>query len=137
MKKLIYLIGFTTIFLFSCSPPVFSPEQYIEVDKYTGNGDEYEDFYTVTSNKEVQTVREILNTIVWEQKKIDMERPPDYRFIFQFKDPKIEAKAVPYAFWINQNIVELAVLASSDQYVQLDENQSAEFFEILTRDKLK
>jgi hypothetical protein len=82
-------------------------------------------------------VKDIINDIDWENVKVDMARPADYRFKFQFKNPEIEAKAVSYELWIspNKDKVELVINAES-KYIQLDKKRSAELFEILTGGKL-
>ena len=37
-------------------------------------------------------IKDILNDIDWESAEVEITQPSDYRFIFQFKNPKIEAK---------------------------------------------
>ena len=102
-----------------------------------GDENKYEDFKEITDHEQVQKVKEILNDIDWENGVVNMARPADYRFIFQFKNPEIEAKAVLYELWIspNKDKVELVIDAES-KYVQLDTGKSAELFEILTGGKL-
>lgn len=111
-------------------------EQYIDVEKRIGD-DQYEDFNQVTNNKQVKKVRKILDEIDWEISKVEMIHPPDYRFIFQYKDPKIEAKSAFYELWVspNKDQVEIAI-KPGNKYMQLDKNTSAELFEILTGEKL-
>ncbi|WP_080846134.1 hypothetical protein [Cytobacillus gottheilii] len=136
MKKFKYLIAFIgiiSLFIAGCS----NQEQNIEVHKRIGDENNYEDFKIITKNQQVQKVREIINNIDWETAKVEMARPADYRFAFQFKNPDIEAKAVLYKLWIspNKDKVELVIDAES-KYVQLDNNKSAELFEILTGEKI-
>lgn len=66
-----------------------------------------------------------------------MARPADYRFVFQFKDPVIEAKAVLYELWKSpkKDKVELVIDAES-KYSQLNEEDSTVIFEIITVKKL-
>ena len=82
-------------------------------------------------------MKDILDDIDWENAKVNMARPADYRFIFQFINPEIKAKAVLYELWVspNKDKVELVINAES-KYVQLDTAKSAELFEILTGGKL-
>ncbi|WP_445491725.1 hypothetical protein [Niallia sp. 03133] len=107
-------------------------EQNIEVQKSSSDENKYKDFKEITNNEQVKKVKEIIDDIDWENAKVDMVRPADYRFVFQFKNPEIEAKAVLYELWIspNKDKVELVIDAES-KYIQLDKNKSSELFEIL------
>ncbi|MGN1402491.1 MAG: hypothetical protein ACI4XL_13435 [Bacillus sp. (in: firmicutes)] len=136
-KYLIAFIGIISIFIVGCSNVIETEEQYIKVQKRIGDEKKYEDFKEITDNEQIQKVKEILNDIDWENAKVDMAHPADYSFIFQFKDPKIEAKAVSYELWISphKDKVELIIDAES-KYIQLDTVKSAELFEILTGGKL-
>lgn len=130
-------MGIISIFITGCSNPLKNEEQNIEVQKRIGDDDNYEDFKEITNNEQAQKVKEILNDINWENAKVDMVFPADYRFRFQFKNPEIEAIAVLYELWIspNKDKVELVIDAES-KYIQLDKKKSAELFEILTGEKL-
>ncbi|HZG12523.1 MAG TPA: hypothetical protein VEZ91_11060 [Kurthia gibsonii] len=120
-----------------CSNAIGNGEQNIEVQKRIGDENKYEDFKEITNNKQVQKVKEILDDIDWENAKVSMSHPPDYKFGFQYKNTQIEAKAVLYELWIspNNDNVELVIDAES-KYIKLDGNNSAELFEILTGEKL-
>lgn len=136
-KYLFAFIGIISIFIVGCSNVINTEEQYVEVQKRIGDENKYEDFREITDNEQVQKVKDILNDIDWENAKVDMAQPADYRFIFQFENPEIEAKAVSYELWIspNKDKVELVIDAES-KYIQLDKSKSAELFEILTGGKL-
>jgi hypothetical protein len=112
-------------------------EQKIEVQKRIGDENKYEDYKEITNNEQVQEVKKILDNVDWEVAKVNMARPADYRFVFQFKNPEIEAKAVLYELWIspNKDKVELIIDAES-KYFQLNEEDSAVLFEILTEEML-
>ncbi len=78
---------FITICIFivtGCSNIVGNEDQRIQVQKHIGDN-EYEDFKAVTDNNEVLQVKKILNDTNFEDKKVEMSRPADYHFIFQFK----------------------------------------------------
>ncbi|QOV11559.1 hypothetical protein [Viridibacillus arvi] len=64
-----------------------------------------------------------------------MERPADYRFAFKSKDPKISDKAILFEIWISPNKDTVEVVAGS-KYVQLNEGDSTDLFEILIGEKL-
>ncbi|RFB14935.1 hypothetical protein DZB84_15040 [Bacillus sp. HNG] len=104
-------------------------EQYIKIQKRIGNENSYEDFKEITDNEQVQTVKKIVDNADWEKAKVEMDRPPDYRFLFQFKNPNIEAKAVPYELWVNKNI--LALVRGNDEYIQLNQEDSEALLEII------
>ncbi|MBM7583935.1 hypothetical protein JOC86_000472 [Bacillus pakistanensis] len=61
-----------------------------------------------------------------------MSRPPDYQFVFQFKNPEIAAKAVLYQVWIGPNKDKLEIDQGDNQYAQLKKDNSAILFEIIT-----
>ena len=132
MKKLLI-----SIFIVGCSNTLENEEQNIEVQKRIGDEYNYEDFKEITNSEKVKKVKEILNDIHWENAKVDMTRPADYRFGFEYENPNIEAKAVLYELWIspNKDKVELVIDAES-KYAQLDKNKSAILFEIITGEKL-
>lgn len=137
LKYLIAFIGIISIFIGGCSNSLQNEKQNIEVQKRIGDNYSYEDLKEITNNEQVQNVKEILDDIHWENAKVNMVRPADYRFGFQFKNPKIEAKAVLFELWIspNKDKVEIVIDAES-KYTQLDKSKSAELFEILTGEKL-
>lgn len=137
LKLIIASFGILSILITGCSNPIGSEEQNIVVQKHISDENKYEDFKEINDSKQVQQVIEIINDIHWENAKMDIERPADYRFIFQFKNPYIEAKAVLYELWIspNKDKVEL-VIDVENKYAQLEKNKSAELFEIITGGKL-
>ncbi|WP_099355172.1 hypothetical protein [Fredinandcohnia onubensis] len=130
MMNVIALIGIISMFIAGCS----NQEQSVEVQKRIGDENNYEDFKLITNHQQVQKIREIIDNIDWETAKVQMARPADYRFAFQFKN---EAKAVLYELWIspNKDKVEL-IIDAGNKYVQLDRNTSAELFKVLIGEKL-
>ena len=118
-----------------CSNILGNEEQRIEVQKDIGDN-EYEDFKVVTDNNEVMQVKKILKDTTFENKKVQMSRPADYHFIFQFKNPKIEAKAVLYQIWVIPNKDKIEIIAGNSQYVQLEGKNVATLFQIVTGEKL-
>ncbi|MDA2735328.1 hypothetical protein PDQ75_09170 [Bacillus cereus group sp. Bc015] len=118
-----------------CSTGLENEEQRIEVQKDIGDN-EYEDFKVVTDNNEVMQVKKILKDTIFENKKVEMSRPADYHFIFQFKNPKIEAKAVLYQIWISPNKDTVEIISGGNRYAQLEEKNAAILFRIVTGEKL-
>ena len=137
LKYLITFIGIILIFIAGCSDVINNEEQKIEVQMRIGDENNYEDFKEITDHEQVKKVQKILDDIDWKNAKVDMARPADYIFYFQFNNPEIEAKAVLYELWIspNKDKVELVIDAQS-KYSQLDKKKSGELFEILTGEKL-
>ncbi|MED2867077.1 hypothetical protein P4263_15780 [Bacillus thuringiensis] len=132
-----YLV-FSVICLFvvtSCSNNIGNHNQTIEVQKHTGDN-HYEDLKVVTDKNKVLQVKKILNDTNFENKKVEMSRSADYQFVFQFKNPKIEAKAVLYQMWINSNKDKVEIMARDNQYAQLEEKDAAAFMKIVTGEKL-
>ncbi len=86
------MISIYIFIITGCSIGLENEEQRIEVHKNIGDN-EYEDFKVVTDNNEVMQVKKILKDTTFENKKVEMSRPADYHFVFQFKNSKIEAKA--------------------------------------------
>ncbi|MFJ7976759.1 hypothetical protein ACIQZI_13835 [Peribacillus sp. NPDC096379] len=138
MKKILFVFfGIISIFIVGCSNALENEEQSIKVQKLIGDEYNYEDFKEIINSEQVIKAKEVLNDIDWENAKVEMERPSDYRFGFQYKNPDIEAKAVLYELWIspNKDKVELVIDAES-KYAQLDKNKSAILFEIITGENL-
>ncbi|MGN4447596.1 hypothetical protein ACTFOB_22200 [Bacillus cereus group sp. MYBK79-1] len=128
-------IGICILIITGCSNVVGNEGQRIEVQKNIGDN-EYKDFKVVTDNNEVMQVKKILNDTSFENKKVEMSRPPDYHFIFQFKNPKIEAKAVLYQIWVSPNKDKVEIISGDNRYAQLEEKNAATLFQIVTGEKL-
>ncbi|CKF83618.1 hypothetical protein PDJ82_02650 [Bacillus cereus group sp. TH43LC] len=129
------MISICIFIITGCSTGLENEEQRIEVQKDIGDN-EYEDFKVVTDNNEVMQVKKILKDTTFENKKVQMSRPADYHFIFQFKNPKIEAKAVLYQIWVIPNKDKIEIIAGNSQYVQLEGKNEATLFQIVTGEKL-
>nr|WP_140421265.1 hypothetical protein [Bacillus cereus] len=137
MKDRNLSVVFIAIVIFivtGCSNIIGNEDQTIKVQKHVDN--KYEDLKVVTDNKQVRQVKKILNDAHFENKKVEMSRPADYHFIFQFKNPKIEAKAVLYQIRISPNKDKIEIIAGNSQYVQLEGENAATLFQIVTGEKL-
>lgn len=108
-----------------CSNILGNEDQRIEVQKRVG--DDYEDLNVVTDNNQVLQVKKILNAIHFENQKAEMSRSADYHFVFQFKDPKIEAKAVLYQIWISPNKDKIEIMSGDNRYAQLEGKKCSHF----------
>jgi hypothetical protein len=135
IKYLVVFIGVFSFLISGCSS-IGNEEQKIKVQKRFDTNN-YKDFKEITKNEEVQQVKKILDKADWEDAKVDMVRRADYRFAFQFKDPSIQAKSLLYELWISPNNEQIElVIDIESKYVQLNKNNSAELFKILTGKKL-
>ncbi|WP_342714917.1 hypothetical protein AAG068_15860 [Bacillus paramycoides] len=133
-RSLIF-ISICIFIITGCSNILENEGQRIEVQKHIGDN-EYEDLKGVKHNNEVLQVKKILNAITFENKKVEMSRPADYHFIFQFKNPKIEAKAVLYQICVSTNKDKIEIKAGDNQYAQLEGKYAAALLRIVTGEKL-
>ncbi|HDR6312309.1 TPA: hypothetical protein QCU60_004295 [Bacillus cereus] len=129
------IISICIFIITGCSHVLENEGQRIQVQKNIGDN-EYKDFKVVTDNNEVLQVKKILNDTTFENKKVEMSRPADYHFIFQFKNPNIEAKAVLYQIWVSANKEELEIKAEDNRYAQLEWKHANTLFQIVTGEKL-
>ncbi|SME34180.1 hypothetical protein [Bacillus pacificus] len=129
------MISICIFIITGCSTGLENEEQRIEVQKNIGDN-EYEDFKVVTDNNKVMQVKKILKDTTFENKKVEMSRPADYHFVFQFKNSKIEAKAVLYQIWISPNKDKVEIISGGNRYAQLEEKNAATLFRIVTGEKL-
>ena len=133
-KLTVVFIAICIFIVTGCSNILGNEEQRIEVQKRVGD-DEYKDLKIVTDNNQVLQVKKILNEIHFENKKVEMSRSADYHFVFQFKNPKIEAKAVLCQIWISPNKDKVEVMAGDNRYAQLEGENAATLFWIVTGEK--
>ncbi|HDR7517924.1 hypothetical protein AB1I92_12200 [Bacillus mobilis] len=129
------IISICIFIITGCSNGLENEDQRIEVQKRIGDN-EYKDLKVVTDNNEVLQVKKILNDTTFANKKVEMSHPADYHFIFQFKNPKIEAKAVLYQIWISANKGKVEIKAGDNWYAQLKGKHAATLFQIVTGEKL-
>ncbi|QWG34234.1 hypothetical protein [Bacillus mycoides] len=134
-KLTVVFIAICIFIVTGCSNILGNEDQRIEVQKRVGD-DKYEDLKIVTDNNQVLQVKKILNDIHFENQKAEMSRSADYHFVFQFKNPKIEAKAVLCQIWISPNKDKVEVMAGDNRYAQLEGENAATLFWIVTGEKL-
>lgn len=115
-KFLSIMIVLILFIMTGCSAGIENEEQKIEVQKRVEG--KFEDFREVTDFIQVSKVKEVLDDTVWKNAKVDMSRPPDYQFVFQFKNPEIATKAVLHQVWISPNKDKLEIVQGDNQYAQ-------------------
>ncbi|MFC5465485.1 hypothetical protein [Lederbergia graminis] len=133
MEKTKYVIGIIiiTLFMVACS----YQEQEIKVFQRIGSENKYEVMKVITDKEQVQTVRKMIDNINWEIVKFQMERPPDYKFAFQPTNAEVDVKTIQYQLWISPNKDKVGLHGGS-RYYQLNKENSAIIFEILTGEKI-
>lgn len=137
VQKFLFAIILVVIFISTgCSGGLKNEEQIIEVQKRLGDQNKYDYLKVVIDNKQVLKVKKILNDTDWDNAKVDMPRPPDYRFVFQFKSSQIEAKTVLHEVWISPKKDKLEIVQGDNHYARLTKENSAILFEIITGDRL-
>ncbi|MGP1910346.1 hypothetical protein ACTSEZ_19475 [Metabacillus sp. JX24] len=137
LHKCIFILTIGVLFfLTGCAEDPDYGSQYIEVEKRVADEDTYKVYKEITSVKNVDEVRNVLDDAEWITAKASMARPADYRFTFQSKDRRIIAKAVLYELWMspNKDRVEL-VIDAVNKYALLNEKDSAVLIEIVTGDE--
>jgi hypothetical protein len=137
MKRMALII--LAILLVGCQGNVLGigdEKQNIVVEKQVGDKDQYEEFNKVTDTKQVEEVREFLADVHWKDAQVDFIRPPDYRFVYEFKNPNIDAKPVLHQVWISPMKDELEVMQGLNEYAKLTKEDSARLFKILTGESL-
>lgn len=89
----------------------------------------------IKDSKEVQKAENILTTIVWSKGLVSMAHSCDYEFYVENISKEKETNKEIYQLWISPNKKKIEIILGS-KYVQLDEEESAELFKILTGEKL-
>lgn len=128
-----------TIFLFltvGCSNRIISEGNKIVVEKRIGEADKYEYYNENKDSKEVENAKAILNKTNWENAKVSMEYPPNYKF--HFEDINSKSTGMTYKLWIspNKDTIEL-VIDSESKYIHLSKEVSGRLFKIITGEELK
>lgn len=115
-----------------CSNGIKNEGNKIIVEKQVIGTDKYELYHEIKDDKEVKKIKDILSGNIWENAKVSMAKPPDYRFNFEGISAKNKSNGVIYALWIspNKDKVEL-VIDSESKYVQLNKENSEELFKII------
>jgi len=118
-----------------CSNSVKNEGNKIVVEKQVNGTDKYELYNEIKDSKEVQNAKDILNSIKWEDAKVNMVHPPEYKF--HFEDTNSKTSGAVYELWIspNKDKIEL-VIDSESKYVQLSKAKSEELFKLITGENL-
>jgi hypothetical protein len=140
-KLLFALIIIFVLIITGCSIGIENEEQKIVVQNLVGYYESKQlegkvNLNEVTEDKNVLKVKQILNETNWENAVVNMVRPPDYKFHFEYIHKDIESNTVQHSVWISPNKEKLEIVRENDEYVQLTKENSAILFEIITGDNL-
>ena len=116
-----------------CSNIITREKQIIEIEELQENGVDYKHYKVINDTKSVKSIKRILKSASWETTSIELSRPADYRFIFQYKNDKYEAKAILYQVWIPSGGKQITIMRETSQYAVLSVEDSTKlsklFFE--------
>lgn len=130
-KVFIVFIAILLFLIVGCSSGIKNDGNKIVVEKQVSGSDKYELYIEIKDKKEVQNLKNNLNSISWENAKVSMAYPPYYKF--HFEDNKGKISGAVYDLWIspNKDKIEL-VIENESKYIQLNKEKSEELFKIIT-----
>lgn len=134
-KIFIVLTSIFLVLMVGCANHIKNEGNKIVVEKRVEEANKYENYNEIKDSKEVQNIKDILNSINWGNAKVqvDMALPPNYKFHFEDTTEKQELNGLIYYLWISpdKGSVEL-VIESESKYLHLDKAKSAELFKLIT-----
>lgn len=137
MKKLILFLSLLGFLLVTSGCLNEMVGQKITVQKRTGEENVFEDIKEVTKKNQVKKAIDIVGNADFENEKVEMANYADYQFQFPSKNRYgSEDKIASYLLWISSNGENLEIVNDSDKYVKLTKQDSADLYEILTREEL-
>ena len=132
------MISIFLVLMVGCTNRIKNEGNKILVEKRVSEvseSDKYENYNEIKDSKEVQNIKDILNSIDWgnAKVKVDMVSPPHYKFHFEDTTEKQELNGLIYELWISpdKGRIEL-VIDSESKYLHLDKTKSAELFKLIT-----
>lgn len=134
MNKVFFFLVVSLSFLVpGCSSDESNEKQVIEIQEYADlDGGEYRELENITETDQVQQVKKIVRDAKWEKTLVNMGRPADYRFTFQFENADIEAKPVLHELWISASSEKAEMIRGDIEYSRLNEKDTAALIEVLT-----
>ena len=133
MKKVVYLMILLILIvkLVGCTKENESDYKKLIIEKRIKTSNDYEKFAEIIDKNLIKEVNDIIKNIKWDNSKVCMVRPPEYKFYFENLKDSI------YELWISPNKEQLEiVIESKSKYIQLDEKESNKLlkaFEIYKR----
>lgn len=124
------------VIITGCSSNTKNQEDKIQgnkvvVEKQVNGENNYELYSEIKDSKEVQNIKNMLNSIKWKNAKVDMVHPAEYKF--HFEDTNSKTSGADCELWIspNKDKIEL-VINSESKYIQLDKEKSEKLFKLIT-----
>ncbi|WP_407271288.1 hypothetical protein [Radiobacillus sp. PE A8.2] len=113
-------------------------EQRIIMQQRIGDGqlNAYENINNIRNNQTVEQVKEIMEQISWEKVEVDMNRPADYRFYYEYENTDMATKAIMHNIWVSDNGDQLVIVRDPDEYAVLTKQMSKILFHVLTGEEL-
>jgi hypothetical protein len=146
-KYLLIVITVPLILIITgCSGKVYDPNQVpiagnsILVQKLNEDKQNYENIMTIEKGTKVESIKNILSKIAWEQNNTNKSLLADYRMILSVKNAK--CTGTPYAIYVSANreyieiVKEVGCTDSSDPYARLSNEDSAFLYKLITGEKL-
>ena len=135
-KIFIVLLSIFLVLIVGCANGIKNEGNKIVVEKRVGESDKYEYYNEVKDNKEVQNIKDILDSIDWGNAKVKVSLsspPPDYKFHFEYTTEKQESNGLIHDLWISpdKGTIEL-VINSESKYIHMDKAKSAELYKLIT-----
>lgn len=125
-------IAIFLVLVVGCSKEIKNDGNKIVVEKRVGEADKYEYFNEISDSEEVQTVKNILDKISWENMQVSMVRSSDYKFHFEDTLEEQKSNGLIYNLWISPYKKNVELVAEGKvKYIQLDMEKSAELFKII------
>jgi len=138
-KIFIVLLSIFLVLIVGCANGIKNEGNKIVVEKRVGESDKYENYNEIKDSKEVQNIKDILNSIDWGnvKVKVGMASPPHYKFHFEGTTEKQELNGLIYDLWISpdRGTIDL-VIDSESKYLHIDKTKSAELFKLITGENL-
>ncbi|WP_053073850.1 hypothetical protein [Bacillus sp. LL01] len=100
-------------------------EEKLFIEKRVGTENQYEQFNEITDKEKVEKVLNIFREANWENAKVQMAHPPDFR---------INNK---YLIWLTpqKDMLEV-IIQGENKYTKLSKEDSTVLYEIITGEKL-
>lgn len=113
-----------------CSMGIKNYGDKIVVEKQVDGWDKYEFYNEIRVAKEVKKAKNILQGVKWENAKVNMAYPPEYKF--HFEDSKSKTKGYDYSLWISPNKDKIELVVDNEaKYAQLEKEESSSLFKII------
>lgn len=130
MKRLIGISVYLLFMLIGCGREL-DTRQYVVVEQLQQDKTTYKEINKVTSEIDVEKVKEMLLEDSWGQSTIELTGNADYRLYFKYFDENIVAKAVLYNFWEDEVNSGFHVMSGDERYMYLSKEETSVLLSIM------